>query len=914
MKVRVLMLVLLVPYWLNAEQQYYGTRVASLTLSGTESQTDLELLPIRPGDVITTDNIRSSIQALYNTGHYSYVEVDATPAADGATDLTFRVQSNFFFSTIRLEPENLLERPLSAYFRLPYGEKFTSSAVDAIVQETLDLLKAEGYFEAAITPKYQLEEASQLAFVTLSVTPGHKAKVGSVRVQGGLQTFSQKELLDAFNFKSGDEYSASRAEKGQANIRAKFSELGFLNTKVTENRMYQSSTNTVDIDVVIEPGQFTLVETPGFKISNKKLRELVPVFEEGSVDEDLVEEGRAQILRYMQQEGYFEAMVGKDLIPAPLDNAIQINYPIEPGVKHGILSVAIEGNQHFSSDDIRARMKVRKGQLLNPSFFSPEALNEDVRTIETMYRNAGFEGTVVKGNYAEVDHSINIMIEIQEGRQVPIDSIAIVGNSAISEPELRKTMQLKEGDLYTPLVVDRARAAVTQYYYARGYADARVERSVMDDESNHGMRVAFVITEGESYQIGRIFVEGNTLTKDKIIHRNSGLHPNTPYNPEVVLEGQRRLYATGLFTRVDIVTLSEMEPHTRDLLIQVEDAKPILLTYGIGYQEYERVRGTVEISHNNLWGLDRSISFRVRGSLRERLAQSTFREPRLFNHDLDGFASAFFEHTERPSFTANRLDFSLQTLKRFSPSQNFLFTMGYQTVDLADIRVNPLAEKLKTERGIFQIARFGTSYVQDRRNDPLNPTTGSFNTTTFQIASRAFGSELNFTSLYNLYSFYTPVPRGVLATSVRLGWNHPFGGTTSLPPTERYFAGGSTTLRGFSFDDAVPEGGYAMTIGNFEYRTPLGIIPIKGLGAALFYDTGNVFSTLSDIHLSQFTHTAGFGLRYQTPLGPVRIDVGINLNPKLRFRVQDLSTLKPGEPLYRREERFKVFFTLGNPF
>jgi len=504
------------------------------------------------------------------------------------------------------------------------------------------------------------------------------------------------------------------------------------------------------------------------------------------------------------------------------------------------------------------------------------------------------------------------MIEIQEGRQVPIDSIAIVGNSAISEPELRKTMQLKEGDLYTPLVVDRARAAVTQYYYARGYADARVERSVMDDESNHGMRVAFVITEGESYQIGRIFVEGNTLTKDKIIHRNSGLYPNTPYNPEVVLEGQRRLYATGLFTRVDIVTLSEMEPHTRDILIQVEDAKPILLTYGIGYQEWYRARGTVEISHNNLWGLDRSISFRVRGSVKECLAQSTFREPRLFNHDLDGFASAFIEHTELPSFTANRVDLSLQTLKRFSPTQNLLFTMGYQTVNLEDIRVNILANKLPAERGIFHIARLGTSYIQDRRNDPLNPSTGSFNTTTFQVASRAFGSQLNFTSLYNLYSVYTPVPRGVLATSFRFGWNHPFGGTTSLPPTERYFAGGSTTLRGFSFDDAVPEGGYAMTIGNFEYRTPLGIFPIKGLGAALFYDTGNVFPTLSDIHLSEFTHTAGFGLRYQTPLGPVRIDIGINLNPKLRAR--DPTTLAPGEYLYFREDRFKVFFTLGNPF
>ena len=103
-----------------------------------------------------------------------------------------------------------------------------------------------------------------------------------------------------------------------------------------------------------------------------------------------------------------------------------------------------------------------------------------------------------------------------------------------------------------------------------------------------------------------------------------------------------------------------------------------------------------------------------------------------------------------------------------------------------------------------------------------------------------------------------------------------------------------------------------MTIGNFEYRTPLSILPVKGLGAAFFYDTGNVFPTVSDIHISEFTHTAGFGLRYQTPLGPVRLDLGINLNPRLR--ALDPATVQPGQPLYRRDDRFKVFFTLANPF
>ena len=246
----------------------------------------------------------------------------------------------------------------------------------------------------------------------------------------------------------------------------------------------------------------------------------------------------------------------------------------------------------------------------------------------------------------------------------------------------------------------------------------------------------------------------------------------------------------------------------------------------------------MDLSHNNLFGLDRSLGFRGRYSLRERLFQTTYREPRLFNHDLDGFGSFFIEHTQRPFFTANRIDFSLQVLKRISPQQNFLITTGYQTVNLGDIRVNPLAEKLPAERGIYQIARIGTSFIHDRRNEPLNPSSGAFNTTTFQIASRAFGSELNFTSLYNLFSVYTPVPYGVLATSVRLGWNHPFGETLQLPPTERYFAGGSTTLRGFDLDEARPGGGNVITIGNFEYRMPLRFFPVNNVGGALFYDTG----------------------------------------------------------------------------
>ena len=170
------------------------------------------------------------------------------------------------------------------------------------------------------------------------------------------------------------------------------------------------------------------------------------------------------------------------------------------------------------------------------------------------------------------------------------------------------------------------------------------------------------------------------------------------------------------------------------------------------------------------------------------------------------------------------------------------------------------------------------------------------------MATRALGSEINFTSLYNEYDAYTPVgTASVLAASMRFGCNHPFGSTTQtgLPPTERYFAGGSTTLRGYGFDDAQPGGGNVLTLGNLEYRFPLRFSPISGMRGAVFYDTGNVFPQLSAVNLARFSHTVGYGFRYQTPLGPVRLDFGVNLNPN----VNGVTT-----------SRVHVFFTLGNPF
>jgi outer membrane protein insertion porin family len=920
MKVPGLILGLLLPLFGQAQQQYYGTAVSSIAISGSESQSDLSTLPVHTGDVLTPENLRAAIQALYDTGHYNYVEADAEVAAVGTTALTFRVKPVTFFSTFRLQPEDLLERGLSSHFRLPTGEKFNTSAVDRIVQDTTELLKSEGYFQATITPDYETDETTGLVVVTLKANAGPKAKVGMVHIKGGEQTFSPEELASAFRVKTGVDFSSSKLDKGVADLRSKFGELQFLNTKVTADRTYNASTNAVDIDVTVQPGQFALVQTRPIELSKKKLHDLIPIYEEGTFDSDLVEEGRLAVRKEMQQDGYFDAEVSAEIIEVDpsLGNAVQINYTITPGTKHEVREVRISGNQYFTTDEIRRRIKSRRGTMFDRSVFSADLLEEDRKLIEAMYRNAGFEDSVVEARAEDMDHEITVVFQIEEGTRLTIMILSIEGNSRISTGDLQEALHLKEGDTYIPGAVDQARADLTQFYYTRGYADARVERTVDRIDGKAGVHVTFQINEGERYLLGQILVSGNSLTRDKVIRRSSGLQEYTPYNPESILEAQQKLYASGLFSRVEIVALNEGLPGVRNVLIQVEDAKPIQLTYGVGYQEFEHARGTFEVSHNNLFGLNRSLSFRLRGSSRERLAQATYHEPRLFNHELDGFVTAFVEHSERPNFSFSRIDFSVQMLKRFAMRNSLLMSTSYQKVNIGDTRVNPHAVNDPAQVGpcqICQTARVSASLIRDHRNDPVNPTSGTFHSTTLQVASNILGSKLNFTSFFTQHALYVPWRSGVLVTALRFGWNQPFGQTAQLAPgqiqqlpaTERYFAGGSTTLRGFGLDNARPpddlglEGGNTVVIGNVEYRFPIRTIPISGMGGALFYDTGNPFAHLSNIRIQQFSHTVGFGIRYNTPFGPVRVDLGLNLAPE-------------PNPDGTKGARVKLFFTLGNPF
>jgi outer membrane protein insertion porin family len=903
----------LMPALALAQQPYYGTTATSVQLSAEADPLDTDKLQIRAGDMISPQNVRAGIQALFDTGRYRTIEVDAVPV-QGGTQITFNVTPHYFFSTFTLEPAKALDRPLSSLIRLPIGQKVSEVRLKEVVEQTIQTLKDAGYFNATVTATLGPDNTNRLRTVDLRANvrgPEDRATVTSIQLQGGEGVVPASQLLDKFDVSAGDVFSANAIEKGLAAIREYLLEQSFLNSEVRSVTQYDAANNTASLMLTVGPGQKTVIDT-GQRIPDSEVRKLIPVFEEGEFDEDLIREGRARIVEYEQQQGYFEVRVeGPVIVQATAGNPLRVGFTIDQGERHKVRSVRFQGNTVFTDEQLRERIKVRAAgfpKFLTHGLFSEQLAQADVLTIQSMYRREGYEAAFIEYRPEEgADHQIDVTFDITENTRNLIESLVISGNREIPESDLRSIIGIKTGDFYSPSQAANARNALMAHYYEMGFPDVRVDATADPNPQTLGRRLTYQISEGPRYRVGELLVTGNTRTNVTLIKRASRLKEYDYFNPEDILQAQQRLYSTGLFSRVDVVPLDRNSGELRPILIQVEEAKSIVVTPGVGIKERAGPRATLDISHNNILGGGRSLGLRFRWGVNEQQVQSTYREPRLFNHEsLDGFVNLTAEKTDQPTFQARSLEFALQVRKRIGQTDSFLTNASYQIVDLENLKVSDVVRKSPDLKGVIRISKFGTSYISDRRDDAVDPKNGKFNTTAFQIAGKAWGSEVNFVSIAHQSSFFRPKGIGILALSSRVGWKLPYGGDDELPITERYFAGGSTTLRGFGLDEAGPPGGgQLLTLANAEYRVPLKKLSIGELRGALFYDTGNVFETPSDFSLKDFTHTAGVGIRFQTPLGPVRFDVGFNLNPRNRLDAD-------GRPV--REDSAKAFFTLGHAF
>ena len=570
-------------------------------------------------------------------------------------------------------------------------------------------------------------------------------------------------------------------------------------------------------------------------------------------------------------------------------------------------------------------------------------------------------------NYESHKGELMVVFRITEGPQTLVKNLTIEGNNSFMAEQLAPLLSSVQGQPFSELDILNDRDALTYFYYNRGFPDVQFESAVKRVEGEpYRMDLTYTIAEGQRVNVDRLIVTGLEHTRPYILDRQIRIGPGDPMSQAAMVESQRRLYNLGIFNQVDMAIQNPegIEPQ-KNVLFNLAEAPRWTFRYGGGIefatgntpainnpqgQASVSPNGVLEITRLNMFGRDQTLSLRARVGLLTRRGVISYDAPRLFNSEKWRLTlSAFYDNTVNVNtFTSERLEGSFGAEERYSRTTTLIYRMSYQRVrvDPASLVIDPNLIPLYSRP--VRIAMPSFTWVRDKRDNPVDTHKGSYNLLDTGLATSALGSESNFAKfLYQNSTYYTFHKKWVLARNTQIGLERPYGtnyypggSATAIPLPELFFAGGGNSLRGFAINQAGPRdletgypiGGQALFVNNFEIRTPPVMLPYAAdnLSFVFFHDMGNVFASPNQMlsglvrfnqpsisacappnstvacNFSYNPQAIGTGIRYKTPVGPVRVDLSYNFSPT-RYPVRETDTVQT-------LKHFNYFFSIGQTF
>ncbi|MBZ5628943.1 MAG: BamA/TamA family outer membrane protein [Acidobacteriia bacterium] len=964
---------------LSNPNAYQGLPVAQVEFRGLQADARVtehlrQLVAQNLGGALDRQKLGRAMRALYATGRFADLQVEAQRSPRNEVSLVFVATENLFIgaTTVQGAPKRPSAAQLRDAGKLELGKLYSPAAVEQGLQRMKNMLSDNGYHQAAIAVSEERHPEFQQINLHFSVTPGPLARIGRVIVDGS-PGLSDEEILRIAKLHPGDKVNSERITRALTRLRKRFSKMERLEAQISiTDRRYRAENNTLDYVFRIVRGPVVNISVSGAGISESKLRRYIPVYEEHAVDDDLLNEGRRNLRDYLQTQGYFDAVVEyADRRDPRQPQKVEIVYTVAAGQKHELTNINIEGNKYFASGLIRERLAIQPTSLLmRHGRFSQELLTRDADNIRDLYLANGFEHVKVSGSFQD-DYlgqagRMAVFIKIEEGPQTLVSSLAIAGTAVIAEDQLRPLLTTVEGQPYSETNVAQDRDTILNYYFNHGFPDATFtasEKPVEGDATRE--TVSYVIQEGPQVFVDRIIDSGLHYTKPGIAKRQYQIKPKDPLSQSGMLDTQRRLYDLGVFNAVNMAVQNpDGQSRYKDVFLQFEEARRWNFTYGFGIEVQSGAFGTREIPQGttgvsprvsfdvtriDFGGRAHTLSFSSHVGRLEQRALAIYDAPRfLATNNLRLTMSAFYDNSlDVRTFTSQRLEGSMQLEQIVSRATSLLYRLTYRRVRATDLLISPSLVPLFSQP--VRVGIPSLTYIRDRRDDPIDTHNGNYNTFDTGIAARVFGSEATFGRFLGQNTTYHPFRkrRWVFARNLRVGLAQTFGPTDLLPLPERFFAGGGNSLRGFSINQAGPRdlttgeplGGDAMVVNSFELRTPTVALPWLGnnMGFVIFHDAGNVFATPHDLFNSllkwsqphpglctqastakrcdfnYISHAVGGGIRYRTPIGPARLDFGYNFNPPVFGVYPDASN--NFAPFHSQTaKRFNFIFSIGQTF
>nr|MDQ2900729.1 BamA/TamA family outer membrane protein [Acidobacteriota bacterium] len=650
-----------------------------------------------------------------------------------------------------------------------------------------------------------------------------------------------------------------------------------------------------------------------------------PVYEERTVDRDLLAEGARNLRDELQSKGYFEADV-EFKEQAVRDGKEEIDYLINTGRKHRFVDLEIQGNKYFKTGAIRERMYLEpKSFQFRNGRYSEAFVLRDREAITNLYRSNGFrDATVIAmpvDNYKGKVGDIAVTIKIVEGPQWFVSRLEITGGEQLKLGGIRSTLSSSEDQPYSEFNVAADRDTILAYYFQNGFRNATFEWSSKPGTKPNLVDLHYAISEGQQQFVREVIPMGLETTQPKLVYRSFSLNPGDPLSPIRMADTQRRLYDLGIFAKVDMaVQDADGDTKRKFVLYDIEEARRYSITGGVG-AEIAQIGGeqaqnsldnpggapgfsprvSLDVSRINFLGLGRTLSFRSRFSNFQKRGLINYLAPRVLNNpnfDLS-FTTLFDDSHDVRTFASKREEGSVQLSQKLSKPTTAFYRFTYRNVSASQLKLDPLLIPLLAQS--VRVGLLSGNLIQDRRDDPTDAHKGIYNTLDLSLASKVFGSQTSFFRVLARDATYHRIGKKlVLAREITLGLAPAFGKSRTGDPTdpiplpERFFGGGGSSSRAFPDNQAGPRdaktgfplGGSAEFFNNTELRFPL---IGENIGGVLFHDMGNVYSSIGKLSFrvrqkdnedfNYMVHAVGFGIRYRTPIGPVRVDLAYSINP-----------------------------------
>ena len=908
-----------------------------------------ELIETQVGQPLSMRHVRESLTHLYSLGRFGGVKVDVSSHLSGVT-LQFDLSPLDVIGQIDFRGQlGLPVDELRRTVEQAYGLLRNSGAIEAVSGALRTLYRRRGFLRSHIDLSANGSQIGQR--LVFDIDAGRRARVARVSISGVSSPALNRSIVERLGLTRGTSYDGSSLDERLLDYEAELRDQGYFEASFSHDMEEGVDGETVNVLLNMRRGPRVSVAFSGDSLSGIDIDELVQVEREGSVNEDLLEDSGRAITEHLQRLGYRDAVVSHERVTE--GDALSIVFDVSRGELFEISEIIIRGNVTIDRVSLASLLGINAGDPL-----VMRELDGGLDAIVRRYNQLGFTTAAVTASVNRLaadgrtdSVAVSCELEVTEGAQTFVRSMSVEGNVSMPEAFLESEFNAAIGRRYFSSDIEASQTLILARYLNEGYEQASVSVERRFDDSLNFVDVVFRVHEGVQVLVDHILIIGNQRVSSQAIRRETTLRIGRPLGLDEVAETRRRLNALGMFRRVDIREFSHGRTDRRDVIIEVEEAPATVLSYGGGLEVSQRLRrrtgtessqaverielaprGFFEIGRRHLFGKNRSINLFTRASVRRKndpidpvLAESTtalgfneyrmlatYREPRTFGLGWDVLIQGHIEQAIRPGFDLFSRGGTAQFTRQSSLTDRTTFSYRLGKNDTTNRELNRedsnIVDRLFPD---VRLSSFSGSHVRDTRDDPFEPRRGSLLGIDTEVALRAVGSEVGFSKTFLQGFIYRSIAdngRLIFAGGARLGmaWRFPYkdrvsGGVlddlvlgAAIPISERFFAGGDTTIRGFALDrlgapiDQVggtvdeagfPQGGHAVFILNGEFRVRL----TRSIGFVTFLDVGNVFHRVSHLDVRRLRAGTGFGIRYASPLGPIRVDLGFKLGERHKF-------------------------------